>query len=213
MPKPITPSTTPTSKEYTTPSRTMSREYGSERSGPTAHAADQTRPDTPAASAGLKLSGDFGAQKKNGEPPEENVFTQLPDEQKVAIARYIYEFMIARDMKSQDGYLIKDVLAEVEQGTRMVGPYARGGLSELVNQGFSELRGRRRRISEQTFVAILRFAPQYFTIFRASIGLVGLHVWSARKSERMLRLTVPEPGCQGLAGLSGTVLQHTSENT
>jgi hypothetical protein len=119
-----------------------------------------------------------------------DIFSHLPDEQKQAIAKFVYEFMVAKDMKSPDGYLIKDVLAEVQQeiseGT--------SELSEAISQGLGELRGGRRRLAEQNFVAILRFAPQYFTIFRASIQLVGMHVWAAaRKSERMIRLTVPGP--------------------
>ena len=44
MQKSITPSTTPTSGKYTTPSRTVSREWGSERSGPTAHLAEFVPP-------------------------------------------------------------------------------------------------------------------------------------------------------------------------
>ena len=121
MQKSITPSTTPTLK-YTSPSRTVSREWGSERSGPSSSGADpappqQSRPEI--AIRNLQEKQNRIENPKNAKSRElqvdTDIFSHLPDEQKQAIAKFVYEFMVAKDMKSPDGYLIKDVLAEVQQ--------------------------------------------------------------------------------------------------
>ena len=56
-----------------------------------------------------------GPAKSQSAPPDDDVLGNLKDEQKHALAKFVYDFMIAKDMTSQDGYLIKDILSEVQQ--------------------------------------------------------------------------------------------------
>jgi hypothetical protein len=225
MQKSITPSTTPTLK-YTSPSRTVSREWDSERSGPSScgtNPAQQPTPPPPPpqptrpeiAIRNLQEKQNRIENLKNAKSREliwqvdTDICSHLPDEQKQASAKFIYDFMVAKDMKSQDGYLIKDVLAEVQQeiseGTSELSEAISQGanLKQLVSSPRRQLvssQARSGRLAEQNFLAIVRFAPQYFTIFRASIQMhntfrdVGkCYLHNARKSERMIRLTVPGP--------------------
>jgi hypothetical protein len=114
-----------------------------------------------------------GNRKSNAKTRAEAVakgdtFSTLSDDKKEALAKYIYDLMLEKEFTSPDGYLLVDVLAEVWKD---MGDGATGG-----------------RIAQHRFAELLRFAPQYFELFRKGIRVTNHCGWFARKGEKMVRL-------------------------
>jgi hypothetical protein len=117
--------------------------------------------------------GKQGSKKSNVKTRAEAVgkgdtFSNLSDDKKQALAKYIYDLMLEKEFTSPDGYLLVDVLAEVWKD---MGDGATGG-----------------RIAQHRFAELLRFAPQYFELFRKGIRVTNHCGWFARKGEKMVRL-------------------------
>jgi hypothetical protein len=100
-----------------------------------------------------------------------NGITNMSEENKAALTKYIYEFMVKSRFTSPDGYLLVDVLEEL---WKEMGDGSSGG-----------------RIAQYRFAELLRAAPQYFELFRKGIRVTNHCGWFARKGEKMVRL-VPQ---------------------
>jgi hypothetical protein len=114
-----------------------------------------------------------GSKKANGKargeaPGKGDAYSQLSEEQKKALANYIYDFMLENGFTSQDGYLLVDVLADVWKD---MGDGSTGG-----------------RIAQHRFADLLRVAPEKFELFRKGIRVTNHCGWFARKGEKMVRL-------------------------
>jgi hypothetical protein len=117
-----------------------------------------------------------GSKKSSGKarseaPAKGDAFVNMSEENKQALAKYIYDFMVDNELTSPDGYLLVDVLAEVWKD---MGDGCSGG-----------------RIAQHRFAELLRAAPQYFELFRKGIRVTNHCGWFARKGEKMVRL-VPQ---------------------
>jgi hypothetical protein len=117
------------------------------------------------------------APKQNGNvkgvahAKNQSLIDSMPAEKKEALCKYIYEVMVQKGFTNPEGYLIADVFADVWK------EMSDGSGSRAAQQRFSEL---------------LRFAPQYFTLFRKSIQVANHCGWFARKGERMVQLVLQE---------------------
>jgi hypothetical protein len=100
-----------------------------------------------------------------------DALSNMSEENKRALANYIYDFMVQNSFTSPDGYLLVDVLAEVWKG---MGDGSSGG-----------------RIAQHRFAELLRAAPEHFELFRKGIRVTNHCGWFARKGEKMVRL-VPQ---------------------
>merc|ERR1719163_1449047 len=114
----------------------------------------------------LKSSG----KTKNRHLKSDSAFNKMSSEQKQALCKYIYDFMVAKELTSQEGYLIVDVFSEVWKD---MGDSAEGW-----------------RIAQHRFGALLRSSPQYFRLFRRGIRVANQCGWFARKGEKMVRLVL-----------------------
>lgn len=117
-----------------------------------------------------------GSRKANAKTRAEvaangDTFSNLSDEKKQVLGKYIYDLMLEKEFTSPDGYLLVDVLAEV---WKHMGDGATGG-----------------RIAQHRFAELLRSAPQYFELFRKGIRVTNHCGWFARKGEKMVRLVLP----------------------
>jgi hypothetical protein len=122
--------------------------------------------------SGSKAKGQ-GSKKSNGKTRGEgsakgDALSNMSEENKQALAKYIYDFMVDNEFTSPDGYLLVDVLAEVWKD---MGDCASGG-----------------RIAQHRFAELLRGAPQHFELFRKGIRVTNHCGWFARKGEKMVRL-------------------------
>lgn len=88
------------------------------------------------------------------------------------LCKYIYDFLVWKELTDQEGYLIADVFSEVWQD---MGDGADG-----------------RRKAECHFGSLLRSAPQYFRVFRKDmpIATITSRGWLARKGEKMVSLVL-----------------------
>jgi hypothetical protein len=118
-----------------------------------------------------KGQGSKKANGKNRDKQPGDTFSNLSEEKKQALAKYIYDLMVENGFTSPDGYLLVDVLTEVWKD---MGDGASGG-----------------RIAQHRFAELLRVAPQYFELFRKGIRVTNHCGWFARKGEKMVRL-VPQ---------------------
>merc|ERR1719428_1585859 len=114
-----------------------------------------------------------GSKKSNAKTRGEasakgDALSNMSEEKKQALAKYIYDFMLENGFTNPDGYLLVDVLAEVWKD---MGDGASGG-----------------RIAQHRFAELLRFKPEYFELFRKGIRVTNHCGWFARKGEKMVRL-------------------------
>jgi hypothetical protein len=111
-----------------------------------------------------------GKTKNRGYLRNDSAFNKMSAEQKEALCKYIYDFMVQKNFTSQEGYLIVDVFSEVWND---MGDTAEGW-----------------RVAQHRFGSLLRSAPQYFRLFRRSIRVANQCGWFARKGEKMVRLVL-----------------------
>ena len=102
---------------------------------------------------------------------ENALFNCASDEQKQAISKYIYEFMLKEGFDSPKGYLVVDVLR---------------ALMKDIGDGGGGHEPRKR------FSALLRSETQYFKIFSAEIRTEGGFAWLNCKGAEMVRLVRQE---------------------
>jgi hypothetical protein len=117
-----------------------------------------------------------GSKKSNAKTRGEasakgDALSNMSDEKKQTLLKYIYDFMLENGFTNPEGYLLVDVLAEV---WKEMGDEASGG-----------------RIAQYRFAELLRGAPEYFELFRKGIRVTNHCGWFARKGEKMVRL-VPQ---------------------
>ena len=97
-------------------------------------------------------------------------------EQKEALCKYIYDFMVQKGFTSQEGYLIVDIFSEVWKDMwKDLDDNAEGW-----------------RAAKHRFGDLLRSAPQYFRLFRKGIRVANQCGWFARKGEKMVQLVLEE---------------------
>jgi hypothetical protein len=118
-----------------------------------------------------------GSKKSHGKnrdeaPAKGDTISNLSEEKKQLLAKYIYDLMLQKGFTSPDGYLLVDILAEVWKD---MGDGATGG-----------------RIAQHRFAELLRVAPHYFELFRKGIRVTNHCGWFARKGEKMVRLIAPQ---------------------
>jgi hypothetical protein len=109
-----------------------------------------------------------GKAKSRGEVKGEAVFDKLSDDQKTELCKYIYDFMLEKKLTSPEGYLIVDVFSEVWKG-----------MDDSAQSW---------KVAQHRFNDLLRFAPQYFRLFRKSIKIANHCGWYARKGQQMVSL-------------------------
>jgi hypothetical protein len=110
-----------------------------------------------------------GKTKNRGHLKSDSAFNKMSTEQKEALCKYIYDFMVQKQFTSQEGYLIVDVFSEVWK-----------------DMGDSE----GWRVAQHRFGNLLRSAPPYFRLFRRGIRVANQCGWFARKGEKMVRLVL-----------------------
>jgi hypothetical protein len=95
---------------------------------------------------------------------------KMPADQRAALCKRIYDYMIQKGMTEASGYLIADVFHEVRA---------------LVDSGPEG-----RRTAENSFCHLLRSAPEYFRIFRMKLQVAPRYGSFTRKGERMVSLVL-----------------------
>jgi hypothetical protein len=111
-----------------------------------------------------------GKNKHRGYFKSDSAFNKMSGEQKEALCKYIFDFMVKKNFTSQEGYLIVDVFSEVWKD---MGDSAEGW-----------------RVAQHRFGHLLRSSPQYFRLFRRGIRVANQCGWFARKGEKMVRLVL-----------------------
>jgi len=111
-------------------------------------------------------------KSKNRGYLKNDVFSKMSAEQKDALCKYIYEFMVKKNFVNQEGYLVVDVFSEVWKEMGDTG------------EGW--------RVAQARFGQLLRSAPQYFRLFRRGIRVANQCGWFARKGEKMVRVVLPK---------------------
>jgi len=129
--------------------------------------SEQEDPKDPKEGTQGKSSGKI---KSRGYLKSDSAFQKMSAEQKDALCKYVYEFMVQKEFTSQEGYLIVDVFSEVWKD---MGDNGEGW-----------------RVAQQRFNYLLRSAPQYFRLFRRGIRVANQCGWFARKGEKMVRLVL-----------------------
>jgi hypothetical protein len=109
-----------------------------------------------------------GKAKTRGQTKDESVFDKLSVEQKEALCKYIYDFMVNKKLTSEDGYLVVDIFSEVWKDM------------DATAESW--------RVAQHRFGDLLSFAPQYFRLFRKSIRVANPCGWFTRKGQKMVRL-------------------------
>jgi hypothetical protein len=106
----------------------------------------------------------------------DGVFDNLSADQKEALCKYIYEFMVQKEFTKSEGYLVIDIFAEVWKGI--------GDPAEHIW-----------RCAQKRFADLLRSAPQYFRLYSKGIQVITQYGWCSRsgkirrrKGELMVRL-------------------------
>merc|ERR550514_1569558 len=102
---------------------------------------------------------------------------ELSEEEKLELAKYIYDVMVEKEFNSPEGHLLVDVLIEVRKDLG----------KEFTRDGHLAL---------HPFERVLRAAPQYFKVFREKIEVARSAknhkaLFAASKGEHMVRL-VPQ---------------------
>jgi hypothetical protein len=132
---------------------------------PSAAASDATpEPEQPA------QSKSNGRSKNRGYFKSDSGLSKMSGDQKAALAKYIFDFMVKKGFTSPEGYLIVDVFSEV---WKEMGDSAEGW-----------------RVAQHRFGHLLRSSPQYFRLFRRGIRVANQCGWFARKGEKMVRLVL-----------------------
>jgi len=111
------------------------------------------------------------SNKLRGPPKGADFLKNMSDDKKEALCKYIYEFMKAKNLTNQEGYLFADVFSEVWKE-----------MCDDPAQGW--------RVAQHRFLALLRSSPQYFVLFRRGIRVANQCGWFARKGEKMVRLVL-----------------------
>jgi hypothetical protein len=122
-------------------------------------------PKEQAASAHAKQNSKANSR---GDLKGDTVFDKLSDDQKKALCKYIYDFMLQKEFTSPEGYLIVDIFSEVWKG-----------MSDSAQSW---------KVAQHRFNDLLRFAPQYFRLFRKSIRIANHCGWYARKGQQMVSI-------------------------
>jgi hypothetical protein len=114
--------------------------------------------------------GKHGKNKGRGYFKSDSGFNKMSAEQKEALCKYIFDFMVKKNFTSQEGYLIVDVFSEVWKD---MGDSAEGW-----------------RVAQHRFGHLLRSSPKQFRLFRRGIRVANQCGWFARKGEKMVRLVL-----------------------
>merc|ERR550514_1641597 len=141
-----------------------------EPSPPELNPPSSSMPDDPAPEAKDPKAASKQSGKAKSRVKTRSMFTTMSVDQKDALCKYIYDFMVQKEFTSPEGYLIVDVFSEVWKG---MGETADGW-----------------RVAQHRFADLLRSAPQYFRLFRRSIRVANQCGWFARKGEKMVRLVL-----------------------
>jgi hypothetical protein len=106
----------------------------------------------------------------------DGVFDNLSADQKEALCKYIYEFMVNKEFTKSEGYLVIDIFAEVWKG-----------IGDPAEHSW--------RCAQKRFADLLRSAPQYFRLYSKGIQVITQYGWCSRsgkirrrKGELMVRL-------------------------
>jgi hypothetical protein len=144
------------------------------RSGMSMPGAEPTTAQSEAASDATpdeeRPVGKHGKNKGRGYFKSDSGFNKMSAEQKEALCKYIFDFMVKKNFTSQEGYLIVDVFSEVWKD---MGDSAEGW-----------------RVAQHRFGHLLRSSPKQFRLFRRGIRVANQCGWFARKGEKMVRLVL-----------------------